>query len=135
MNIKSYFRKKHDHDPKFPDRQVGANSIDPDQEQSNQDLHCLPFGLHLLDVLLACFFCDLFCDIMALFISFHFQIVHSSIRKESASPPELDQDFVNFIVWCTRLIICWIPLYLNTKRFHTSIYNVKKKRKKKDRLV
>ena len=32
-------------------RQVWANSVDPDQEQSDQGLHCLPFGLHLLGAL------------------------------------------------------------------------------------
>ena len=40
-------------DPKFSDRQVRANSVDPDQtaleEQSDQSLHSLPFCLHLLD--------------------------------------------------------------------------------------
>ena len=34
------------------------NSVDPDQtalkEQSDQDLHCLPFCLHLLEALLHC---------------------------------------------------------------------------------
>ena len=39
-------------DPKFLDRQVWANSVDSDQEQSDQGLHCLPFCLHLLDALL-----------------------------------------------------------------------------------
>ena len=47
-------------DPKFSDRQVWANSVGPDQtapegawkEQSDQGLHCLPFQLHLLDILL-----------------------------------------------------------------------------------
>ena len=34
-------------DPKFSDRQVWANSADPDQ-----GLHCLPFRLHRLDSLL-----------------------------------------------------------------------------------
>ena len=34
------------------DRQVWANSVDPDQEQSNQGLHCLPLRLHGLDTLL-----------------------------------------------------------------------------------
>ena len=38
--------------PKFSDRQVWANSVDPDQEQSEQGLHCLPFRLHRLDSLL-----------------------------------------------------------------------------------
>ena len=39
-------------DPKFLDRQVWANSVDPDQtEQSDQGLHCLPLCLHLLDTL------------------------------------------------------------------------------------
>ena len=46
--------------PKFSDRQVWANSLDPDQtaprgngieEQSDQGLHCLPFCLHLLEAL------------------------------------------------------------------------------------
>ena len=42
-------------DPKFSDRQVWANSADPDQtaqEQSDQGLHCLQFPLHLLDAFL-----------------------------------------------------------------------------------
>ena len=41
--------------PKFSDRQVCANSADPDQtaeEQSDQGLHCLQFQPHLLDALL-----------------------------------------------------------------------------------
>ena len=44
--------------PKFSDRQIWANSADPDQtaprgeEQSDQGLHCLPFRLHRLDSLL-----------------------------------------------------------------------------------
>ena len=49
--------------PKFLDRQVWANSADPDQtaptgavwllhEQSDQRLHCLQFPLHLLDAFL-----------------------------------------------------------------------------------
>ena len=37
---------------KFSDRQIRANSADPDQEQSDQGLHCLQFPLHLLDTLL-----------------------------------------------------------------------------------
>ena len=36
--------------PKFSDRQVWANSADPDQ--TAQGLHCLQFPLHLLDALL-----------------------------------------------------------------------------------
>ena len=36
--------------PKFSDRQVWANSVDP-EEQSDQGLHSLPFRLHLLDAL------------------------------------------------------------------------------------
>ena len=39
----------------FSDRQVWTNSADPDQTaplQSDQGLHCLQFGLHLLDALL-----------------------------------------------------------------------------------
>ena len=53
---------KYRNDPKFSDRQVWANSVDPDQiarvytvclkEQSYLGLHCLPFRLHLLDSLL-----------------------------------------------------------------------------------
>ena len=39
-------------DPKFSDRQVWANSADPDQTAPDQGLHCLPFPLHLLDSLL-----------------------------------------------------------------------------------
>ena len=38
--------------PKFSDRQVWANSVDPDQtDSSDQGLHCLLFRLHLLDAL------------------------------------------------------------------------------------
>ena len=36
--------------PKFSDRQIWANSADP--EQSDQGLHCLQFPLHLLDAFL-----------------------------------------------------------------------------------
>ena len=38
-------------DPKFSDRQVLANSADPDQT-ADQGLHCLLFHLHLLDTFL-----------------------------------------------------------------------------------
>ena len=38
--------------PKFSDRQVWANSADPDQTAPGQGLHCLQFPLHLLDALL-----------------------------------------------------------------------------------
>ena len=38
-------------DPKFLDRQVWANSADPDQT-ADQHLDCLPFRLHLLNALL-----------------------------------------------------------------------------------
>ena len=39
--------------PVLSDRQVWANSVDPDQsKQSDQVLHCLPFRLHILDSLL-----------------------------------------------------------------------------------
>ena len=38
--------------PKFSDKQVWANSVDPDQTASDQGLHCLPFRLHGLDTLL-----------------------------------------------------------------------------------
>ena len=38
---------------KFSDRQIWANSADPDQiSRSDQGLHCLQFPLHLLDALL-----------------------------------------------------------------------------------
>ena len=36
----------------FSDIQVWANSADPDQTAPDQGLQCLPFRLHLLDVLL-----------------------------------------------------------------------------------
>ena len=43
---------------KYWDMYVLANSLDSDQtalkEQSDQDLHCLPFFLHLLKALLHC---------------------------------------------------------------------------------
>ena len=40
-------------DPKFLDRQVRTNSVDPDQTgPSDQDTHCLQFPLHLLDIVL-----------------------------------------------------------------------------------
>ena len=39
-------------DPKFSDRQVWANGVDPDQTTSDQGLRCLPFRLHLLSTLL-----------------------------------------------------------------------------------
>ena len=39
-------------DPKFSDRYAWTNSADPDQEQSDQGLHCLPFRLHCLGSLL-----------------------------------------------------------------------------------
>ena len=43
---------------KYWDMYVWANSLDSDQtalkEQSDQDLHCLPFFLHLLEALLHC---------------------------------------------------------------------------------
>ena len=39
-------------DPKFSDRQVWANSADPDQT-ADQRLDCLPFCLHLLNALLS----------------------------------------------------------------------------------
>ena len=49
-----YYRKN----SKYWDMYVGANSLDSDQtalkEQSDQDLHCLPFFLHLLETLLHC---------------------------------------------------------------------------------
>ena len=41
-------------DPKFSDRQVWANTLDPDQTAPDQGLHCLPFGLHRLDSLFCC---------------------------------------------------------------------------------
>ena len=43
---------------KYWDINVGTNSVDSDQtalkEQSDQDLHCLPFCLHLLEALQHC---------------------------------------------------------------------------------
>ena len=49
-----YYRKNF----KYWDMYVWANSVDSDQtalkEQSDQDLHCLPFFLHLLEALLPC---------------------------------------------------------------------------------
>ena len=49
IDVKKCYRN----DPKFPDKQVWANSADPDQtaleEQSDQGLHCLLFHLHLFD--------------------------------------------------------------------------------------
>ena len=43
---------------KYWDMYVLANSLDSDQtalkEQSDQDLHCLPFFLHLLEAFLHC---------------------------------------------------------------------------------
>ena len=46
------YNKLYRNDPKFSDRQAWANSADPDQEQSDQCLHYLPFRLHRLDSLL-----------------------------------------------------------------------------------
>ena len=47
------FISMYSNDLKFSERQVWANSVDPDQtapsKQSDQGLHCLPFLLHLLD--------------------------------------------------------------------------------------
>ena len=34
-------------DPKLSDRQVLANHVDPDQEQTDQGPHCLPIRMHL----------------------------------------------------------------------------------------
>ena len=42
---------KYRNDPKFSDIYAWANSADPDQEQSDQGLLCLPFRLHRLDSL------------------------------------------------------------------------------------
>ena len=36
-------------DPKFLDRHVSANSVDPDETAPDLGLHSLPFGWHLLD--------------------------------------------------------------------------------------
>ena len=38
--------------PKFSDGRVVGKQCRPSLEQSDQDLHCLPFHLHLLDTLL-----------------------------------------------------------------------------------
>ena len=46
MNIHLQYRSV----PKFSDRQLWANSADPDQ--TAQGLHCSPFHLHRLDSLL-----------------------------------------------------------------------------------
>ena len=43
---------KYHSDPNFLDRQVRANSIDTNQTDPDQSLHCLPFCLYLLDKLL-----------------------------------------------------------------------------------
>ena len=55
INLKFEQTMEYRNDPKFSDRQVWANSVDPDQvleEQSDQGLDCLLFHLHLLDSLL-----------------------------------------------------------------------------------
>ena len=39
QRIPKYF-KIPNNDPKFLDRQIRANSVDQDQEQSDQGLHC-----------------------------------------------------------------------------------------------
>ena len=39
-------------DPRFSDRQDWANSVNSDQEQSDQGLHCLLFHLHLSQAIL-----------------------------------------------------------------------------------
>ena len=47
--------KGYHNDSKFSDRQVRANSVNPDQtalNKTDQGLHCLPFCLHYLDTLL-----------------------------------------------------------------------------------
>ena len=44
--------EKYHNDPEFSDRYAWANGVDPDQEQSDQGLHYLPFRLHRLDSLL-----------------------------------------------------------------------------------
>ena len=52
MDIQTLYRKN----SKYWDMYVWANSVDSDQtalkEQSDQDLHCLPFFLHPLEALL-----------------------------------------------------------------------------------
>ena len=54
MKKKGKYRKNF----KYWDMYVRATSVDSDQtalkEQSDQDLHCLPFFLHLLEALLQC---------------------------------------------------------------------------------
>ena len=55
--------------PKFLDRQVWANIVDPDRAaargESDQGLHCLPFHLHLLDAVL----------VVVKWYSFNFRII------------------------------------------------------------
>ena len=52
--MKDAYRKN----SKYWDMYVWANSVDSDQtaleEQSDQDIHCLPFFLYLLEALLHC---------------------------------------------------------------------------------
>ena len=58
IDVKQSARHIYRNDPKFSVRYAWANSVDPDQtaplgeEQSDQGLHCLPFRLHRLDLLL-----------------------------------------------------------------------------------
>ena len=51
------FDERYRNDPKFSDRQVWADTVDPDQtaprgsQTADQGLHCLPFCQHLLGAL------------------------------------------------------------------------------------
>ena len=50
--LKLSFGLNYCNDLKFSDREVWANSADPDQTAPRRGLHCLQFRLHLLGALL-----------------------------------------------------------------------------------
>ena len=58
LNWNNYSKVIYRKNSKYWDIYVWANSVDSDQtalkEQSDQDLHCLPYCLHLLEALLHC---------------------------------------------------------------------------------
>ena len=41
-HLQDHWSSGYCNDPKFSDRQIWANSVDPDQTAPDQDLHCLP---------------------------------------------------------------------------------------------